>query len=43
MKRFVFISLLAVLLLSACSPAAPDQPATGEQASLLVTVYRSPT
>jgi hypothetical protein len=43
MKNLVLISVLTVLLISACSAAAPDQPASGEGDSTLVTVYRSPT
>ncbi len=43
MKRLILIGLLATLMLSACSAAATDPPATDESDSTLVTVYRSPT
>jgi outer membrane biogenesis lipoprotein LolB len=43
MQRFVLFSLLAVLLLSACSPAAAEQPTAESQEKPLVTVYREPT
>jgi outer membrane biogenesis lipoprotein LolB len=43
MLRFVLFTLLAVLLLGACSPTAADQPAVESQEKPLVTVYREPT
>ena len=43
MRRFIFISLLAALLLNACSAAAADLEATDEQGLPVVTVYRAPT
>ena len=43
MVRLLLLTLLAVLLLSACSPAATDQPAVESQGKPLVTVYREPT
>ena len=43
MRRLIFISLLAALILSACSAAAADLPATDEQGLPVVTVYRAPT
>lgn len=43
MKKIAFIALLAVLLLAACSPASPEQPAAGALEKPLVTVYREPT
>ena len=43
MIRFVLFTLLAILLLSACSPAATDQPVVESQGKPLVTVYREPT
>jgi outer membrane biogenesis lipoprotein LolB len=42
MRKLVYFALLAVLLLAACSPAAPEQPAA-DQEKPLVTVYREPT
>jgi outer membrane biogenesis lipoprotein LolB len=43
MVRFVLFTLLAILLLTACSPAATGQPAAESQEKPLVTVYREPT
>ncbi len=43
MKRSIFIGTLVILLLSACSAAATDQPTTDEGDATVVTVYRSPT
>jgi outer membrane biogenesis lipoprotein LolB len=43
MRKLVYFALLAVLLLAACSPAAPEQPAAADQEKPLVTVYREPT
>ena len=43
MVRFILFTLLSVLLLSACSPAAADLPAVESQEKPLVTVYREPT
>lgn len=43
MKRLIIIGTLAILLLSACSAAAADQPTTDEGDVTVVTVYRSPT
>lgn len=43
MKRILGFSLLLVLLITACTTAAPDQPETGQSAAATVTVYRSPT
>ena len=43
MLRFALFSLLAILLLSACSPDGTEQPAAESQEKPLVTVYREPT
>jgi len=43
MVKFVLFTLLSVLLLSACSPAATDQPPIETHEQPLVTVYREPT
>ena len=43
MRRFIFISLLAALLLTACSAAAADLEATDARGLPVVTVYRAPT
>jgi outer membrane biogenesis lipoprotein LolB len=43
MVRFILISLLAVLLLGACSSTPTTQPAVEDQEKPLVTVYREPT
>ena len=43
MVRFVLFTLLAILLLTACSPSATGQPAAESQEKTLVTVYREPT
>jgi outer membrane biogenesis lipoprotein LolB len=43
MVRFVLFTLLAILLLTACSPAATEQPVAESQEKPLVTVYREPT
>jgi outer membrane biogenesis lipoprotein LolB len=43
MVRIIFLTLLASLLLIACSPAGTDQPAADSQDKPLVTVYREPT
>ncbi len=43
MFRYICLSLLVALLLSACGAAATEPPATNEQGLPLVTVYRAPT
>jgi len=43
MRKLTFITLLTTLLLSACSAAATDLPATEESDLPVVTVYRAPT
>jgi hypothetical protein len=43
MQRYLILALLAVVLLSACTAAANNQQGSIEDASRLVTVYRSPT
>ena len=43
MVRFVVFTLLAILLLGACSPAGVEQPPDEIQDKPLVTVYREPT
>jgi len=43
MQRFLILALLTVVALSACTAVANDQQGSIEDASRLVTVYRSPT
>lgn len=43
MVRNILLTLFAVLLLSACSPASTGQPVAGNTEKPLVTVYREPT
>ena len=43
MRNLVYFALLAVLLLAACSPVSPEQPAADDQEKPLITVYREPT
>ena len=43
MQRFLILALLAVVLLSACTSVSNEQEGSVEDASRLVTVYRSPT
>ena len=43
MGKFLKFAVLAVVLLSACTTAANHQQGSSEDASRLVTVYRSPT
>ena len=43
MQRFLILVLLAVVMLSACTAVENDEQGSYEDASRLVTVYKSPT